>query len=356
MLSPFERLKEPRGNVDWWRPVVLIAAGATLGALAQGLGTGRRLAALRDWVDTLGIRGPVVFAVVYILAVVAAVPGSALTAATGALFGSGLGVAVASTAATIGASLSFLIARYFARDATARWLPGTNDSAAWTTWPLGTEPSPGCSHGHPRCYPSTCSTTVSAVSRFDSGPTLSGPGWACCPGLSSSWSHRTWWSKQSLGERSRGFCFVFRWQWLSLWRFYLCTCGSGCEKPEMRMVRRKWLWITDAHRCGPGVVRGGRGDRARDGRADGRSESPCRPPARSRLALGGRDRAGGATGLGGPERRKLWPGYHAVTPTRLRVPPHMIGSSRPQRALCGAVRIATAVGCGLPGLLRRVPT
>jgi len=42
--------------------------------------------------------------------------------AAGALFGSILGVISVSIASTLGASLAFLVARYFARDAVARWL------------------------------------------------------------------------------------------------------------------------------------------------------------------------------------------------------------------------------------------
>jgi uncharacterized membrane protein YdjX (TVP38/TMEM64 family) len=51
-----------------------------------------------------------------------ALPGSALTVAAGALFGSVLGIAVVSIGPTIGSSLSFLIARYFARDPVAHRL------------------------------------------------------------------------------------------------------------------------------------------------------------------------------------------------------------------------------------------
>jgi uncharacterized membrane protein YdjX (TVP38/TMEM64 family) len=55
---------------------------------------------------------------------VAALPGSALTVAGGALFGSVVGVIVVSVASTLGAALSFLVGRYFARDAVAGWLSG----------------------------------------------------------------------------------------------------------------------------------------------------------------------------------------------------------------------------------------
>ncbi|MBI3949710.1 MAG: TVP38/TMEM64 family protein [Acidobacteria bacterium] len=104
-----------------WRPVVLLLTLVTILILARVVGLGERLGELRDWIHTLGAWGPVVFVFLYAAAVVAALPGSALTVAAGALFGSVLGVAVVSVASTLGASLAFLVARYFARDATVRW-------------------------------------------------------------------------------------------------------------------------------------------------------------------------------------------------------------------------------------------
>jgi len=64
----------------------------------------------------------VVFVLLYAGAAVAALPGSALTLVAGALFGSVHGVIYVSIASTLGASLSFLISRYFAREAVAAWL------------------------------------------------------------------------------------------------------------------------------------------------------------------------------------------------------------------------------------------
>jgi uncharacterized membrane protein YdjX (TVP38/TMEM64 family) len=59
---------------------------------------------------------------IYIVGTVCALPGSALTALAGVIFGSVVGVVCVSIGATIGASLAFLIGRYFARDAVANWL------------------------------------------------------------------------------------------------------------------------------------------------------------------------------------------------------------------------------------------
>ena len=105
-----------------WRPIALIAAIVLIIIAANVFGLGERLGALRDWIQALGPWGPAVFVLMYAVAVVAALPGSALTVAAGALFGSVLGVVVVSVASTLGASLSFLVGRYFARGAVAGWL------------------------------------------------------------------------------------------------------------------------------------------------------------------------------------------------------------------------------------------
>ena len=106
----------------WWRPVLLLAVIIAVLVLARVFGLGEKLGALRDWLITLGPWGPLVFLLIYIVGVVAALPGAAITIAAGALFGSVLGVILVNIGATVGASLAFLIARYFARDAVVNWL------------------------------------------------------------------------------------------------------------------------------------------------------------------------------------------------------------------------------------------
>lgn len=70
-------------------------------------------AALEAWVKDAGAAGPVLFMLIYALGTVFFLPGSALTLAGGALFGPVLGTFYNLTGATIGATLAFLIARYF---------------------------------------------------------------------------------------------------------------------------------------------------------------------------------------------------------------------------------------------------
>lgn len=108
----------------WLRPLLLGLAVVALLVAARILGLGERLDDLRSWILDLGPWGPLVFIVLYAVAVVAAIPGSVLTIAAGAMFGSVLGVAVVSVASTLGAALAFAVARWFARDSVARWMAG----------------------------------------------------------------------------------------------------------------------------------------------------------------------------------------------------------------------------------------
>ncbi len=105
-----------------WRPILLIGLIILILILAILFGVGDKLAALRGWIQSLGALGPAAFVGLYVLGVIVGIPGSALTVAAGGLFGSLLGVVLVSLASIIGASLAFLIARYFARDAVANWL------------------------------------------------------------------------------------------------------------------------------------------------------------------------------------------------------------------------------------------
>lgn len=97
--------------------VVLIVALVLAGRRAAGL-----VPAFAGWVGRLGAWGPVAFIAGYALATVAFVPGSLLTLAAGAIFGLARGTLLVFVAATLGASLAFLIARYAARAAVERRL------------------------------------------------------------------------------------------------------------------------------------------------------------------------------------------------------------------------------------------
>ncbi len=117
-----EEQKEKDRSSGLWRPVLLLGVVILIITLSRMFGAGEQLLRLRDWIAGLGPAGPLVFAVVYAFATVAALPGSVLSVAAGALFGPVLGVLTVIVAATVGASLAFLVSRYFARQAVAGWL------------------------------------------------------------------------------------------------------------------------------------------------------------------------------------------------------------------------------------------
>jgi uncharacterized membrane protein YdjX (TVP38/TMEM64 family) len=83
--------------------------------LAKIFNLGYRISEMKTWIQHLGYAGPFVFIIIYAMAVIFAVPGSAMTILAGVLFGTLIGTIVVSIASTIGAALAFLIARYFAR-------------------------------------------------------------------------------------------------------------------------------------------------------------------------------------------------------------------------------------------------
>jgi len=72
--------------------------------------------ALQNWISDAGGAAPLLFMCIYILGTVLFLPGSVLTLLGGALFGPVLGTFYNLTAATLGAMLSFLVARFVASE------------------------------------------------------------------------------------------------------------------------------------------------------------------------------------------------------------------------------------------------
>ncbi len=101
--------------------VALIFIGRELGAYVP------RFAA---WVEGLGVWGPLAFMAGYAAATVAFVPGSLLTLGAGAIFGLAKGVVYVFLAASIGATLAFLVSRYVARSAIEQRLAGNEKFAS----------------------------------------------------------------------------------------------------------------------------------------------------------------------------------------------------------------------------------
>jgi uncharacterized membrane protein YdjX (TVP38/TMEM64 family) len=117
-----ENMEKNEKPTAWWKPVVLIVIIVTLFIVMNVYGFGEKIEDLQYWIQSLGLWGPIAFFFIYLGAVISTIPGTIFGVIAGALFGSVIGVILISISSTIGASLTFLIARYFARDTVARWL------------------------------------------------------------------------------------------------------------------------------------------------------------------------------------------------------------------------------------------
>lgn len=104
--------------------ILLVVAAGVAALLLGGRQAGQLLPAFAARVEGLGVWGPVVFILGYAVATIAFIPGSLLTLAAGALFGLARGTLYTLLGATLGASASFLIARYAARRTIERRIAG----------------------------------------------------------------------------------------------------------------------------------------------------------------------------------------------------------------------------------------
>lgn len=75
-------------------------------------------------IEQLGVWGQVLFVVIYVMATVLLIPGSALGLGAGAMFGVVRGSVLVSLASTLGATCAFLLGRYLARNWVAKKIEG----------------------------------------------------------------------------------------------------------------------------------------------------------------------------------------------------------------------------------------
>lgn len=109
--------REARKSSGVWRRLLpAIAVAAILIAAAGYFHVQDLLKDSLEWISGLGLFGPVIFIIIYIIACVVLVPGSILTLGAGFVFGVVKGTVIVSVAATLGATCAFLMGRYVARD------------------------------------------------------------------------------------------------------------------------------------------------------------------------------------------------------------------------------------------------
>lgn len=103
-----------RRNIARAALVLLMLSALAVAWMMLPMTLSQDLVRVRAWVEQFGPWGPVLFVLLYVLAVVLLVPGSVLALAAGLAYGA-WGLPLALTAATTGAGLSFLIGRYIAQ-------------------------------------------------------------------------------------------------------------------------------------------------------------------------------------------------------------------------------------------------
>ncbi len=85
---------------------------------------------MQSWIKGLGLLGPLVFILLYVIASVCLIPGSALTLAAGAIFGLWAGAAIVIVGANLGALAAFLLAKTKLRDKVRQWAEANPKFAA----------------------------------------------------------------------------------------------------------------------------------------------------------------------------------------------------------------------------------
>lgn len=113
-----------RNKSGWSGAALVIAALVTLLVGARYFHVQELLKNSLSWIAGLGLFGPVIFVVIYVLASILLIPGSILTLGAGFIFGVLKGTIIVWVAATLGATSAFLVGRYLARD----WVSGKVDA------------------------------------------------------------------------------------------------------------------------------------------------------------------------------------------------------------------------------------
>ena len=102
--------------------LIFILAGIVILIKLTGIDRYLEREQLRGWIEDFGLWGPLIYILLYSLTPSLFLPGMPMTVAAGLAFGPFYGTIFAITGATIGASLAFLVARYFAREQVANLL------------------------------------------------------------------------------------------------------------------------------------------------------------------------------------------------------------------------------------------
>jgi uncharacterized membrane protein YdjX (TVP38/TMEM64 family) len=106
----------------WWRPILLFSFLAIVLVFIKEFGILDHLFKLKGWIKEQGDLGYIIFVLIHIAAMIAAVPRSILAVAAGLFFAPIMAIILVTISSYMGVIITFLIARYYARDVVRRWL------------------------------------------------------------------------------------------------------------------------------------------------------------------------------------------------------------------------------------------
>ena len=91
--------------------IIVLLAVAAVGVFLWLPQANDTVVAALEWIDSIGIWGPILFVMIYIIGCVLFVPGSLLTIGAGMIFGLLVGTVTVSIGSTLGAGAAFALAR-----------------------------------------------------------------------------------------------------------------------------------------------------------------------------------------------------------------------------------------------------
>ena len=121
-MNDKEDIREDIKRLYWLRPFILLFLIITIFLVAYYFGFSDHLRDLQPWIQSWGVWAPLIYLVIYLGIVLASIPATPFGIIAGLMFGSVTGIILIVIGASIGSALTFLIARYFARNAVAQWL------------------------------------------------------------------------------------------------------------------------------------------------------------------------------------------------------------------------------------------
>jgi len=121
-------VKKGKGGIA--KIAIIVAVIISLIALTKYLPIASYIMSMLEWTENLGVWGPVVVALFYIVACVFFIPGSIVTLGAGFLFGTVVGTITVSIGSTMGAAAAFLVGRFLMREMVEKKVKGNPRFAA----------------------------------------------------------------------------------------------------------------------------------------------------------------------------------------------------------------------------------